>query len=70
MELFITVFLIIWGVALVSLCSRRDIEIHSKITWLVTVLVLNALGALIYLFFGPNRKEQDDPTSRSNGSMI
>ena len=64
MGLFITVCVIIWGIALVSLCSRRDIEIHSKLTWVVTVLVLNALGALIYLFFGPKRREIDDRNSR------
>jgi hypothetical protein len=67
MELFITVCVIIWGIALVSLCSRRDIEIHTKLTWVVIVLALNALGALIYLFFGPKRKEVDDRTSRIDG---
>ena len=64
MELFITVCVIIWATALVSLCSRRDIDIHSKITWVVTVLALNALGALIYLLFGPTRKGVDDPVAR------
>lgn len=60
MELLITVCLIIWAVALVSLCSRRDIEIHSKLTWVVTVLVLNALGALIYFAFGPRRQTAEE----------
>ena len=64
MELFMTVCVIIWGVALVSLCSRRDIDIHSKLTWVVTVLVLNALGALIYLFVGPKRSGVGDPASQ------
>jgi hypothetical protein len=64
MELLITVCLLIWAGTLMSLCSRRDIEIHSKVTWIVTVLVLNAVGALIYFIFGPSRqpvKEQEQP---------
>lgn len=64
MELFITACLILWGGALVSLCSRRDIEIHRKVSWIVTVLVLNALGAVIYLFLGPKRSVEDDTVSR------
>jgi len=50
------VCVIIWAVALMSLCSRRDIDIHSKLSWVVTVLVLNTLGALIYFLFGPKRQ--------------
>ena len=64
MGLFITVCVIIWAAALVSLCNRRDIDIHSKLTWVVTVLALNALGAIIYLFFGPKKRVEDDPASR------
>ena len=64
MPLFVTVCTLIWAMALISLCSRRDVEIHSKLTWIVTVLVLNALGAIIYFFFGPKRIEIDDPTAQ------
>lgn len=46
-----------WAATLVSLCDRRDIEIHRKLSWVVTLLVLNALGALLYLAFGPRREE-------------
>ncbi len=60
MGLFIAVCAIIWLVALVSLCSRRDIEIHSKLSWLATVLVLNAVGALIYFVFGPERQTSNE----------
>ena len=64
MQLFVFVCAVIWTLALVSLCSRRDIEIHRKLTWIVTVLALNALGAIIYFFFGPKKRAIDDPTSR------
>jgi hypothetical protein len=55
MEMIIAVCVVFWAVALVHLCTRRDIEIHRKLSWVVTILVLNALGALLYLFFGPKR---------------
>ncbi|MBT3294120.1 MAG: PLDc_N domain-containing protein [Verrucomicrobia bacterium] len=55
MPLFATICALIWVIALISLCGRRDIEIHSKLTWVVTVMVLNAVGAVIYFVFGPKR---------------
>jgi hypothetical protein len=64
MPLFVTVCAVIWAMALISLCSRRDIDIHSKLTWVVTVLALLAPGAVIYFFFGPKRRAGDDPTTR------
>lgn len=55
MTFFYILGFILWLVAVVSLCSRRDIEIHAKLSWVVTVLILNVLGALIYFIFGPRR---------------
>ena len=46
---------IMWVLALVSLCNRRDVDIHRKLSWVVTILVLNVVGALIYFLFGPER---------------
>ena len=53
MELLIAVCIILWLWALILLCSRRDIEIHRKLSWVVTLLVLNVIGALIYFIFAP-----------------
>ena len=61
MPLLITVCVLIWLSALVSLCSRRDIEIHSKLSWVVTVLVLNTAGALLYFIFAPKRTPPPKP---------
>ena len=61
MELFIISCLLVWMWALVSVCSRRDIDIHDKVSWVVTILVLNALGAMIYLVACPKQ----EPTSAS-----
>ena len=61
MELFIVACLLIWLWALVSVCSRRDIDIHNKVSWVVTILVLNALGALLYLVACP--KQEPTPAS-------
>jgi hypothetical protein len=44
---------IIWAVALIGLCSRRDIDVHSKISWVVVLLVFHGLGAIIYFIFSP-----------------
>ena len=55
MTFFYILGFILWIVAVVSLCSRRDIEIHAKLSWVVTVLILNVLGARIYFIFGPRR---------------
>ena len=57
MEGAIVISLIIWGIALVGLCSRRDIEIHNKISWLVTILVLNVVGAIFYFIFSVEVKK-------------
>lgn len=47
--------LIAWVFALISLCSRRDIDIHRKLTWIVIVLLLNVVGAALYFLLGPRR---------------
>lgn len=53
MEGIIIFSLIVWGIALIGLCSRRDIDPHDKITWLAVILVLNVVGAIIYFIFSP-----------------
>ncbi len=50
---FSVVSVIVWLTALISLLSRRDIDIHDKVTWVVVVLLLNGLGGLIYFLFAP-----------------
>ena len=44
---------VVWVIALVNLCSRRDIDVHSKISWVVIVVVLHFIGAIIYFIWGP-----------------
>ena len=34
------ILVVIWATALIGLCSRRDIDVHTKISWLVVVIVL------------------------------
>jgi len=57
MKLLAVCCALVWAGTLVSLCSRRDIEIHRKLSWVVTLLVLNVVGALLYLVFGPKQEE-------------
>jgi hypothetical protein len=46
---------VLWIATLVSLFRRRDIESGKRIFWIVTVLVLNVIGVLLYFLFGPPR---------------
>jgi hypothetical protein len=48
--------IVLWIVALVNLLRRRDVDIHDKLTWVVTVLLLNGIGAILYFIFGPERQ--------------
>jgi len=60
MEILIAIILLFWGFSLICICSRRDIDVHDKITWVVVILVLNVLGSLVYFALGPKRKLPDD----------
>ncbi len=44
---------VLWLAGLVHLSLRSDIDRHDKGTWLVVLLLLNGVGAVIYMFFGP-----------------
>lgn len=61
MNLFYLVCIVVWIATLISLFRRRDIESGKRIYWIVTVLVLNVVGALLYILFGPPRT--GDPVS-------
>lgn len=61
MELLAIVCLLIWIGALVMLCSRRDVEINEKLSWVVAILVLNVFGAILYCLFGPKLKTLPTP---------
>ena len=50
------ILLAIWLAALVSLLSRRDIDVHDKITWVVVVLLLNGIGGILYFRYAPKRQ--------------
>ncbi|MCK5804718.1 MAG: PLDc_N domain-containing protein [Lentisphaeria bacterium] len=60
MQLAVALLLALWLISLVSLCSRRDIDVHSKITWVVVVLVFNGFGAILYFVFAPKRQLPED----------
>ena len=56
----VIISLIIWLAALVGLLSRRDVEIHEKLSWVVTIIVLNGIGGLLYFTFGPRAEQEQD----------
>lgn len=59
-RLAIVACVILWLVALVGLLSRRDVDIHDKLSWVVTILLLNGVGATLYFVFGPKRQPDGD----------
>jgi hypothetical protein len=60
MKIIAIILFVIWVISLISLCSRWDIDVHTKISWIVLLLVLNGIGALIYLLFGPESAQQKE----------
>ena len=61
MNLIYLICIVVWIATLISLFRRRDIGSGKRIYWIVTVLVLNVLGVLLYFLFGPPRT--GDPIS-------
>ena len=59
-ELAIFLLLVLWLAGVISLCGRRDIDVHDKISWLATILILNGFGSLLYFAYGPKRKRCGD----------
>lgn len=60
----VVVLEIIWAISLVNLCSRRDIEIHTKLSWTVALLVLNFSGSIIYYIWLARRKNETGSDSQ------
>ena len=61
MNLIYMICIVVWIATLISLFRRRDVGSGKRIYWIVTVLVLNVLGVLLYFLFGPPRT--GDPIS-------
>ena len=63
MQFLWLIAVLIWIAGLVSILRRRDIDIHDKLTWVVVILLLNALGAILYFIFvaGPRVDPEDHP---------
>jgi predicted membrane channel-forming protein YqfA (hemolysin III family) len=55
MKLIYVICIVVWIATLISLFRRRDMESGKRILWIVTVLVLNVIGVLLYFLFGPRR---------------
>jgi len=66
----IVISLFLWIIALVALLIRRDIDIHDKLSWVVTILLLNGIGAILYFVFGPKRKYSEKTTPEVNENAV
>jgi predicted membrane channel-forming protein YqfA (hemolysin III family) len=53
LRLLIYISEIVWLATLINLLSRRNIDIHDKLSWVVALLLLNIIGAILYMFFAP-----------------
>ena len=65
-RLAVAASVILWLVALIGLLSRRDVDIHDKLSWVVAILLLNGIGAILYFVFGPERKPDSSQTTTND----
>ena len=56
--LIIALIELIWLWTLVAHLKNEEIESTEKICWTVVLCVLNALGLLLYIIFGPTGEEE------------
>lgn len=54
-----------WIWTLVTLLVRDDLEPVARLTWVIVVIFLNALGAAIYYLFGPADASELEPAKDS-----
>ena len=52
--LLMALSLLLWIGALVHLLQNKALEGTDKIVWLLVVVLLNALGAILYFFLAPD----------------
>ena len=59
LAVFVIPVLILWGYAIVSLVSRRDLGIGAKLLWLLAIVVLPLIGSILYFMLRPAPQEQN-----------
>ena len=50
------VLLVMFWLAMIIDCIRREMSAHAKLLWLATIILANILGAAIYFLFGRKKK--------------
>ncbi len=51
---FLIISLLFWILGLIHCLTNRALEGNDKIIWVLVVILLNALGAVLYFFIAPN----------------
>lgn len=51
---FSIISLLFWIIGLVHCLTNKALQGNDKIVWILVVILLNALGAVLYFFLAPN----------------
>ncbi|MBX3736843.1 MAG: PLDc N-terminal domain-containing protein [Candidatus Didemnitutus sp.] len=53
-------FFALWLYALISAIKNERLDPTMRIVWVLVVILVNGLGAVIYLLVAPNRPSQEE----------
>jgi hypothetical protein len=54
MAVFSIISVIFWIIGLVHCLTNKSLQGNEKIVWILVVILLNALGSVLYFFLAPN----------------
>lgn len=58
--LFLVALFALWLFALISAIKNENLDANMRLIWVLVIILVNGLGALIYLLVAPNRPLPED----------
>ena len=55
-------FFVVWLFALISALRNERLDSTMKLVWVLVILLVNGLGAILYLLVAPNRTSRGERT--------
>ncbi len=56
----VAALLILWLWSVVVIATEKTEDPYDRIVWILIVLLLNFVGTLLYIFFGPERRIKEN----------